>query len=161
MNLRKFRTYAKNALLIALAMIVIAGATGLSYKAHYCHDRLAGIAFYTELGIQKDASCGCKDDIIKASSVATKTLVVKKKACCSDISYFNKLNIESQTNNVSSFVLYQPAFVAVIIHITFQLAPANDNIPVSDPGFRSPPLAGRRLVLFLSQQRIPLISYNC
>ena len=37
MSLKRFRTYAKNTLLIALSMIVMAGATGLSYKAHYCH----------------------------------------------------------------------------------------------------------------------------
>ena len=69
MTLRRIHIYTKNALLIVFAMIVMAGATGLSYTAHYCHDRLSGVAFYTELGIQKEASCGCKEDAVIITDV--------------------------------------------------------------------------------------------
>ena len=63
MNPRPVLVFAKSTLIIALALIVMAGATGLSFKAHYCHNKLSGIAFYTELGLQKPASCGCKEDL--------------------------------------------------------------------------------------------------
>ncbi|MEI6061012.1 MAG: hypothetical protein WCR72_09905 [Bacteroidota bacterium] len=162
MNLKRFHIYAKNAFLIALAMIVLAGASGLSYKAHYCHGSLAGIAFYTEIGLQQKAGCGCKDDAIIAKNLAVaKDIVIKKKPCCSDISYFGKLNTESTSSPVLIQATIEPAPTAVICH-TLCLPDAGKQL-VSDFDFKFPPplLAGRKLVLFLSQQRIPLIRYYC
>jgi len=162
MNLRHIRIYTKNAIFIVLSMIVMAGVTGFSYKAHYCHGSLAGIAFYTELGVQKAASCGCKDDANTGKApFAGNTVILKKKACCSDISFFSKLNIESPVNAFSSLALVHPALNAVIFSFTCQAATENVNIPFFDSGSPPPLLSGRELVLFLSQQRIPLICYNC
>ncbi len=143
-------------------MIVMAGATGLSYKAHYCHGNLSDISFFTGLGIQQTASCGCaieKNDG-KIQSYA-KTPVLTKNNCCSNISFFSKLNIESPVNYFSSLTLIQPAVIVVLFDYTPQLAAEKENIPISDFRYSPAPLAGRKLVLFLSQQRIPLISYNC
>jgi hypothetical protein len=163
MNLKHLRVYTKNTLLVVLATIVLAGATGLSYTSHYCHGHLSGIAFYTELGLQKAASCGCKDDgeISKTKSSSSSTVAFRKNACCSNISVFSKLDIESLANDLSAAVPLQPEEVTAVFNITYQLTSVTKYISVSDFGFRPPPLAGRKLVLFLSQQRIPLISYSC
>jgi len=163
MILKHLRFYAKNTLLVVLATIVLAGATGLSYKSHYCHGHLSGIAFFTELGLQKDASCGCKEDlaICQGKSASSSAIAFKKNACCSNISVFSKLDIESLANELSASIPLQPEEVSAVFSITYQLTSVTKYISVSDFGFRPPPLAGRKLVLFLSQQRIPLISYNC
>lgn len=157
--MKRILLYTKNTLLIVLSMIVMAGAIGLSYKAHYCHGNLSGIAFFTEIGIQQTAACGCADD--DSGQSVSVSPVLKKNSCCSNVSFFSKLNIESPVNFVSSAHLIQPAVIVVISDNILQLSAEKEIIPNS--GLRSPPSppAGRKLVLFLSQQRIPLISYNC
>jgi len=160
--MNSIRFYIQNALLIVLSMIVMAAATGLSYKAHYCHGNLSDISFFTEIGIQQTASCGCaieKYDGKKQSSATTPVLT--KNNCCSNISFFSKLNIESPVNYFSSLTLIQPAVIEVQSDYAPQLAAEKENISITDFRSSPTPLAGRRLVLFLSQQRIPLISYNC
>ena len=162
MKLKIIRLYLKNALLVVLAAIVLAGATGLSYQAHYCHDKLAGIAFYPELGLQQSASCGCANDLTdKNSPPANSKPVLTKNSCCSNVSYFSKLSLESSVKDLSSLVLLQPAVISVLSNVFASCTPekVESELPVSS-AFPSP-LAGRKLVLFLSQQRIPLISYNC
>ncbi|MEI8046188.1 MAG: hypothetical protein WCI92_02315 [Bacteroidota bacterium] len=161
MTLRRIHIYTKNALLIVFAMIVMAGATGLSYTAHYCHDRLSGVAFYTELGIQKEASCGCKEDAVIANSHSSTTepLTFSKKSCCANISFSGKLNFETSVD-YSSIALFQPAITPLPSNVSLQFISEEENIPVSDAESPPPPIAGRKLVLFLSQQRIPLIIYN-
>jgi hypothetical protein len=162
MNMKRIRIYIKNTIVIVLSMMVLAGGTGLSIKAHYCHGNLSAIAFYTELGIQQAASCGCKDDASAENSAISINLAsLHKKKCCSNISFFSKLNIETPSNYFSSLVLVQPAAIAVIFDNAQKIASEKETIPAAHLRFTPPPLAGRKLVLFLSQQRIPLISYNC
>lgn len=162
MNMKQIRNYFKSALAILLATLVLAVATGLSYTAHYCHNHLAGVAFYTELGIQKPASCGCKEDstINKAQAFADTHVTLKKNGCCSNISFFGKLNIESPVNYFSSIAFILPAFDAVHFDINNQATSENAHFSDYDMDYPPPLLAGRKLVLFLSQQRIPLINYN-
>ena len=162
MNMNRILLYAKNTLLIVLSMIVMSGAIGLSYKAHYCHGNLSGIAFYTGIGVQQAISCGCAvDDNTGKQQPAPDASVLSKISCCSNVSFFSKLNIESPVNFVSSIKFIQPAVVVVISDNILQLNAEKTINPNS--GLRSlpTPLAGRKLVLFLSQQRIPLISFNC
>ena len=161
MTLRRIPFYTKNALLVVFAMIVMAGATGLSYTAHYCHDRLSGVAFYTELGIQKEASCGCKEDAVIANShpSTTEPVTFSKKGCCANISFFGKLNFETSVDY--SVALFQPAITHLLSNVSLQLVSEEENMPVSNAESPPPPIAGRKLVLFLSQQRIPLIIYYC
>lgn len=161
MNLKLIRIYFRNAMLIALSVIVVAGATGLSYQVHYCHDKLSGIAFYTELGVQKSASCGCADDKITDSQSERNSTVLKKASCCSDISFFKKLTIVSSASDFSQTALAQPAVIAEISTTIQPVDTGNDNLSSFDFRFRPPLLAGRNLVLFLSQQRIPVIINNC
>lgn len=162
MNFKRIRIFTRNAILIVLSMIVLACVTGLSYKAHYCHGSLSGIAFYTEFGIQAPVSCGCKEDAsVKIFQETNHSPVLKKRGCCSNISFFSKLNIESLVNYVSALSVIQP-FVVDIVYNTFrQDISETKETDLFEFTFRPPPLAGRKLVLFLSQQRIPLISYNC
>lgn len=161
MNLKRIRIYFRNALLIALSMIVVAGATGLSYQVHYCHDKISGIAFYTELGVQKSASCGCADDKIIDSHSTGNSTVLKKTSCCSDITFFKKLTIINSASDFSQTALVQPAVIAEVSTNIQPVNSGNHNLSSFDFRFRPPPLAGRKLVLFLSQQRIPVIIYNC
>lgn len=163
MNMNQIRIYTKNALLIVLSMFVMAVTTGLSYKAHYCHGNLSGIAFYSELNLQQTVSCGCKGDAIPENNPESGDLsVLTKNSCCSIISFFSKLNIESQSNCFSSLVVIKPVVSAELFSNNSQYASEKESLPVFDFRFYPPsPLAGRKLVLFLSQQRIPLISYNC
>jgi hypothetical protein len=161
MNMNRIRLYAQNALLIVLSMIVMAGAIGLSYKAHYCHGNLSGIAFYSGIGVQQSASCGCAgDDNSGKQQPAPNVPVLSKISCCSNVTFFSKLNIESPVNFISSLQLIQPAVIVGFSDNILQ--PVAEKALIPNSGFRSPPtlLAGRKLVLFLSQQRIPLISYN-
>jgi hypothetical protein len=160
MKPKRALAYLKNALLIVLSMIVIAGATGLSYQAHYCHNKLSGIAFYTELGIQKSASCGCADDEKDVIPTGNST-VLTKNSCCSSIAFFKKLTLVNTANDLLPIALIQPAVIAVFSDISLPEYSGNENLSSFDFLFRPPPLSGRKLVLFLSQQRIPLISNNC
>jgi hypothetical protein len=162
MSLKRIRVYAKDVILIVLSMIVLAGASGLSYKAHYCNGNLSGIAFYTELGLQKAVSCGCENITTNDKQAASSDESgLKKKSCCSNISFFSKLSIESPTVYFSSLLLIQPSFIELSSDLSPLFTPENNCISVFDFRFRPPPLAGRKLVLFLSQQRIPFNSYNC
>ncbi len=162
MSLKRIRVFVKNALLIVLATIVFAGAVGMSYKAHYCHGNLSGIAFYTELGLQKEASCGCENACVSGDqSASDNSANLTKDSCCSNVSFFSKLNIVSPVNYFSTLALVQPAFIASGLNIAPQLIPLDEIIRVFDYKFRPPPIAGRKLVLFLSQQRIPFSIYNC
>ncbi len=162
MKARQIRKYLKNAFLIALAMIVMAGVTGFSYQAHYCHNKLSGIAFYPELGFQQAASCGCAEDVEPINSQTTGNFpVLTKHSCCSNVSFFSKLTIESQVIANTTIVSSLPATVAVSINIPDSEISHNEILINADIGILPVPLAGRKLVLFLSQQRIPLISYNC
>jgi hypothetical protein len=161
MNLKKIRTCFKNAIIVAFSMLVLAGATGLSYKAHYCHDKLSGIAFYPELGIQQSASCGCADIQSGASQQPSGDRpVLSKNSCCSNVSYFSKLTIESPVKDFISLVLLQPAIIEVFGNTINAGTYEKVNISSPEAGLPPSPLAGRKLVLFLSQQRIPLISFN-
>lgn len=162
MKLKQIRKYFKNALLIALSMIVVAGVTGFSYKAHYCHEKLSGIALYPELGLQKSVSCGCAEDAKpKHNQHSGNFPVLTKNSCCSNVSFFSKLTIESHVIENTTIVSPLPATVALNIIIPDSDISHQDNFLVTDIGILPVPLAGRKLVLSLSQQRIPLISYNC
>lgn len=161
--MKRIRVYFKNAFAIALSMLIMAGATGLSYQAHYCHDRFSGVAFYTELGIQKAASCGCKEDSFtgKVPTSNREPVSLRKDGCCSDISFSGKLKVESLVHYYSSLIQLQPVSDYIIFENTNRFTYKEVSIPVNYSEYPPPPLAGRKLVLFLSQQRIPLISYNC
>lgn len=163
MNLKRIRIFAKRAILIVLTMIVIAGATGFSYKAHYCHGNLSGIAFFTELGLQKPVSCGCKEDLIRGKVYQSNgsSSVITKNGCCSNLSYFSKLHIQSNVPGPLTSAPVQPISEVIIFDNTLLSSCKREVFSLSDFVFRPPPLAGRKLVLFLSQQRIPLISYSC
>lgn len=160
MKPEQIRAYLKNALLIVLSMIVIAGATGLSYQVHFCHNKFSGIAFYTELGVQKAASCGCADDEKDIIPTGNSTAFTKK-SCCSNIEFFKKLTLENTANDYSLSTWVHPAIVAVFSSLIQPVKSGTENISTFDFRFRPPPLAGRKLVLFLSQQRIPSINSVC
>jgi hypothetical protein len=159
MKRKRLYLFLKKALTILLAVLVMAGTLGFSYKAHYCHDKLSGIAFFTELGIQKSATCGCKDDESGMNSQTnTDKPVFHKKSCCSNLSYFNKLNIEFSVKDFTHYKLMQPAVSALFVN-TFDIPGNDDGInSFADTGLKPVPLSGRKLVLYLNQQRIPLIS---
>ncbi len=163
MNLKPVIVFAKSTLIIVLAVIVMAGATGLSYKAHYCHNKLSGVAFYTELGLQKPASCGCKEDssIHKTNPFSSVPVSLSKNSCCSNVSFFGKLNFEISATDYSPLPLAQPEISVAFSSIDFQLACKNESIEISFAESPPPHISGRKLVLFLCQQRIPSISYNC
>ncbi|MHC1774723.1 MAG: hypothetical protein AB9834_04845 [Lentimicrobium sp.] len=161
MSLKRIRVFARNAILIVLSMIVFAGAVGMSYKAHYCGGNLSGVAFYTELGLQKEVSCGCESACLSVDQPASDiSASLSKDNCCSNVSFFSKLNIVSPVNHFSALALVQPIFIALSINIAPQLISKDEIIRVYDYQFRPPPIAGRQLVLFLSQQRIPFSIYN-
>lgn len=162
MKIKQIRFYIKNAILIVLSMIVMAGVTGLSYQAHYCHNKLSGIAFYPELGFQQSISCGCAIDAKPMNSGNTDNqTVLKKNSCCSNISFFSKLIIESPVIEYTKIISALPATIAININFPDSYISQHENLLITDTGFLPVPLAGRKLVLFLSQQRIPLISYTC
>ncbi len=163
MNLKSFGTVVKNVIIFVFTMIVLAGATGLSYKAHYCHNHFAGIAFFTELGLQKPASCGCKEDALvsKAKKENAFPISINKKGCCSEISFFGRLKIETTVLDYSSNEIILPVLEAALSNIPQQLMLCEENEQITYYKYPPPPLAGRKLVLFLSQQRIPSVSYDC
>ncbi|MBK9358301.1 MAG: hypothetical protein IPN08_13085 [Bacteroidales bacterium] len=161
MSIKRLGDFTGSVILIVLSMIVFAGASGLSYTAHYCNGNLSGIAFYTELGLQKPVTCGCghpSDDKQYPSSGGQP--VMQKTACCSNIKYFSKLNLESPvTFSASEILLQSPLLESEAIN-KVKFVSETDNVPVFDFRFRPPPIAGRELVLFLSQQRIPYSIYS-
>jgi len=159
---RQILTYFKNAFVIVLAMILMAGVTGFSYQAHYCHDKLSGIALYPELGFKQSISCGCAVEANPLNSRSNSSSpVLTKNSCCSNVSFFSKLTIESQINGFNSGISIQPAVIAYTIIFSDSHNFSKEILSDLDTGTLPVPLAGRQLVLFLSQQRIPSISYNC
>ena len=162
MNTKLIRTYFKNVLLIAFAILFMAGSAGFSYKAHYCHNKLSGIAFYPGLGLQQSISCGCASDSQPFDSQNNIGFpVLKKNSCCSNVSFFSKLSVESPSPHYSSGFQLQTSSAGLVIIFSETEVSGNGNIQRIDSGLKPVHLSGRKLVLFLSQQRIPLISYNC
>lgn len=162
MKLKKIRTFFKNTLLIALSFIVMVGVTGFSYQAHYCHDKLSGIALYPELGFRQSISCGCAFEANSINShPKSNSPVLTKNSCCSNVSFFSKLEIETCYTDFTTYFSVLPAITAININFTVPAISPIEDLSITDAGFQPYPLAGRKLVLFLSQQRIPLISYNC
>lgn len=160
MNLKRILSWLKNTLVIVLTMILMAGATGFSYQAHYCHDKLFGIVFYPELGLQKSVSCGCADDNVTNQPATGNTTTLRKNSCCSNIAAFRKLSVESPVNDFS-IAAVQLAVISIFIDSIKPVVSVNETISRFDFEFIPPPLAGKDLVLFLSQQRIPSAGYNC
>jgi hypothetical protein len=163
MNFKPLLVFAKSTLVIVLAMIVMAGATGLSFKAHYCHDRFSGIAFYTEMGLQKPATCGCKEDAssIKINPFSSVPVSLSKNSCCSNVSFFSKLNLETTRSVYFPAQIVHPEINYVASDKDLLLASINELFAISSSEPPPPPISGRKLVLFLCQQRIPSISYCC
>ncbi len=149
-------------MLILLSVIVMAGATGLSYKAHYCKGTLSGISMYPGLGLTQSASCCCDAD-----KPAGKTPTpcdyseLNKNKCCTNITVFSKLNIESPATTFTTLKTIHPVLVTSMQGETYPSICNITGIPFSDAELSPQPLSGRKLVLFLSQQRIPQVSYFC
>ncbi|MFH1118570.1 MAG: hypothetical protein V1775_02020 [Bacteroidota bacterium] len=159
--MKRLRDYAGSAILIVISMIVFAGASGLSYTAHYCNGNLSGIAFYTELGLQNPVTCGCGHPSANGPyPVSDSKTGLNKTGCCTNITYFSKLNLESPVTFNSLVVLLQPTVAEPDLMHAVQPVPEKEIIPLFHFRFRPPPLAGRELVLFLSQQRIPYSIYS-
>jgi hypothetical protein len=156
MNKLRLFSVLRSGLLIVLTVLLLTGATGLSYKVHFCHGRLSGVAFYTEIGLQKMASCGCKDD--QAPLSGHRSPVLHKNGCCSNLSFFQKLQIENRVNTGDQVVSPVPELCPAVAVMLPESGIKEDGsfFVFSEPP--PPPLSGRKLVLFLSQQRIPLIS---
>lgn len=162
MILKTIRLYLKNALLIAMAVMVIAGSMGFSYTVHYCHDKLSGVAFYPELGLNNSASCGCAANMPDTETpVSDSKPVLMKHTCCSNVSYFSKLAIESPVQGFSVLGLLQPAVISISGFDSGSFVSEKDNFETLGSTDLPPPIAGRKLVLFLSQQRIPFNTYTC
>ena len=162
MYLKHLRVILQKTIITLLATVVMAGALGLSFQAHYCHDKLSGIALYPGLGLQQSASCGCADeDFDLGSQIPQNNPVLSKKSCCTNISYFKKLIIELPVKDFTPLVVVRPLATALFIDITYYVNPDQEIYSFADKSLMPLPLAGRELVLFLSQQRIPLVSYNC
>lgn len=150
--MKRLRNFINRLMLTILSLTVFAGAFGLSYQAHYCGGHLSGIAFYTELGIQDPVSCACIEHSREEHTGYTDNL--NKKSCCKDESFYSRLVPQySQNHSLTQFARFSAAEAVNGISYTC-LLPA-DNKLISDNNFRPPPLSGRHLVLFLSQQRIP------
>jgi hypothetical protein len=163
MNLKPVIVFAKSIMIVVFAMIVLAGATGLSFKAHYCHNKLSGVAFYTELGLQKPASCGCMAELSssKTNPYLSVPVSISKNSCCANVSFFGKLNFETLPSVYSHSSIAQPEIAIVFSEMDLLLAANKDFFSISFAAAPPPPISGRKLVLFLCQQRIPSISYNC
>jgi len=163
MNFKPLLVFAKSTLVIVLAMIVLVGATGLSYKAHYCHERFWGIAFYTEIGLQKPTSCGCKEDasILKTNPFSSVQVSISKNSCCSNVSFFSKLNLETTRGDYFPAPIVHPEIPFVDSDKDLLLASINELFAISASEPPPSPISGRKLVLFLCQQRIPSIGYYC
>lgn len=149
--MKRLRTYVSKIVLIMLSMTVFAGAFGLSYQAHYCGGHLSGIAFYTELGIEEPISCGCSDHSTEPSGWPVS---LDKKSCCKDESFYSRL-VPEYSQNHSTVQLIQLSTAEVETGLTYSISPVEQTNTVTSFYLRPPPKAGRDLVLFLSQQRIP------
>lgn len=159
--LKRLTGIFRSMLLAGLTVILLASASGLSFKAHYCNGNLTGIAFYTELGLQKPVNCGCGHHPSGAPVPSGEALpLLQKASCCSNISYYSKLEIVSKA--AGQWSLVQP-------DAPVSASEENKSLPVSvEAGeenktafkLRPPPMSGRKLVLFLSQQRIPSPIYS-
>jgi len=157
---RKILIFVKQTILIALSVLLVSSAIGLSYRVHYCHGSVSGIAFYPELGIAQSNSCGCAlDSENSGTQPDSKLPVLSKNSCCSNVSFFSKLTIESPVNNFSTGITLQQAVITLFSHTISPVTAENEIVSFIDLSISPPPLAGRQLVLFLSQQRIPAISY--
>lgn len=154
--MKRLRSFVNKMVLIILSATVFAGAFGLSYKAHYCGGHLSGIAFYTELGIEEPVSCGCS---VHPTEPSGWPVSIDKKSCCKDESFYSRL-IPEYSQNHSSVQLIQLSPAEAETGISYNILPVEDNNNVTSFYLRPPPKAGRDLVLFLSQQRIPH-DYSC
>lgn len=155
-------TILKTSISVLMALIIMFGVIGLSYQAHYCHERLSGIALYPGLGIQQAVACGCINDISKSDFAQTDSNhQLKKKSCCTNITRFDKLTIELPVRDFKPVLIIQPLSTALVTNILSPVSTIDEPCFGSDIGIRPVSIAGRQLVLFLSQQRIPSVSSSC
>jgi len=162
MKMKRLTLIMRNALLFVLAAIIMAGATGFSYKAHFCHNKLSGFVLYPGLGSDKSIGCGCiADDKSDSKTLPDTRLVLRKNSCCENVTHFSKLTVESPVNVFLTNFSFLPATFTVSQGILYTDIYVEKKFIFPDIGSPPTPLVGRKLVLFLSQQRIPSVSYNC
>lgn len=161
MNHRKIYNYLRNTLLFVLAISILVSATGFSYKVHYCHGSFSGLALYPEFGFEPSVACGCAVTADNVVDTGSDSPVIESNSCCSNISYFSKLALESPVTVFEIQSVSLPARELSQFEFT-NTELQNENVSIHDFSFIPvAPLAGRKLVLFLSQQRIPFSIYNC
>lgn len=154
--MKRLRSIFLKAFVFILSAILIAGAFGISYQVHYCCNVRHGIAFYPELGFQDPVRCGCS---AKIPSKKNDKSEITSGSCCKDESFNNRLIPEySQNHSYRSLDVISTNLSGLS---SSAIVTTTDNtLPIVLPYLRPPPLGGRQLVLFLSQQRIPHEIYS-
>lgn len=149
--MKRFRSLVLNAFVLILSALLFAGSFGLSYQVHYCCNVRHGIAFYPELGLQDPVRCGCSTDITSDNNGNPE---FTSGSCCKDESFHTRLTPEYSQNH--SYRCPENSFTNLSgLPYSDLVITTDDKLPVVLPYFRPPPLGGRQLILFLSQQRIP------
>lgn len=154
--MRETKSLFSKILIISLAILLLLANTGISIRAHFCHGNFSQIIAYSEFGVSKEISCNCKLDIKVNSKSDTNEEQIHRNQCCKNTYTYNKLLVES---NISfSHSLSDIAIPILKLRELSQLS----NTETSEATIFAPPtlpnLSGRKLILFLSQIRIPAFS---
>jgi len=147
-----------------LVCIIMVASCGFSYNLHYCHGSLAAATIYPGLS-QPATGCGCESGIKPENSGHSKhsTTGIQRTSCCKDYKYFEKIN-PSSFNEFFQGTKFSLSVLFVGILPEYKLS-----APIQQPFLSSflihpPPailLAGRSLVCFLHQLRIPSFQGSC
>jgi hypothetical protein len=164
MNNSAYRFGVREVVVSTLVCIMMIASCGFSYNLHYCHGSLASATFYPGLS-QPSAGCGCESGIKAENTGPSKhpSSGIQRTSCCKDYKYYEKISPNSfndffQGAKVSLNILYSGVLP------DFKLPAPNQQSFLSSFLIHPPPaitLAGRSLVCFLHQFRIPSFHGNC
>jgi hypothetical protein len=164
MNKSAYRFGIREAVAGTLICIMMIASCGFSYNLHYCHGSLASATFYPGLS-QPANGCGCESGMKAENSGPSKHSPpgIQRTSCCKDYKYYEKIS------PISFNDFFQGAKFSLNIAFTGILPDLKLTAPIQQSFLSSfiihpppaNPLAGRSLVCFLHQLRIPSIQGSC
>lgn len=147
------RSIFSKTLIVSLAILLLLANVGISVRAHYCHGNLSQIVAYSEFGISNEILCNCKIEIKTSLPSNSGHTQLQKHTCCKNTYTFNKLHVESTVVMSQHFELIKYHAFSIIEFIkeeSFEAVKKHIPSPPLIPSF-----SGKKLILFLSQLRIP------
>ncbi|MBA9076408.1 hypothetical protein [Rufibacter quisquiliarum] len=142
------RTKTRHIVLLLLVFSLLTGSVGVAGTQRFC--AMLGMAIPSSAAAKKMEKMGCCSKKKKAPACpkpdkAPKTTSVSKKACCSEATTYQKLDVETSLKfSKVEFLAIAPALTSTFLLPPVTLATEANSWPLYSDS--SPPLAGKDLL---------------